>query len=710
MAVPPRVFAPHVQEQIKDARNAVIEHRKQRTAALLKIIEDDLPKFADEGREAMARLLENDGVHRRHVRGYLDIPRLLVAYRKAMNVSRFDIETAVALVGLGEAARREVMRFVERSQPTDSVEVRRIGNRWRERCKSDDESTYHDVMGLLARRRIRALRKEGMTFSRVVPKLHDLMIGYDDKSEEQQEVIRPKIIEMAIELRERFQKEYGTQSVPVEDWGKIENRAERALAECDYALKVLANGEFLRELPSIVPDRDFPMPLFSIGKYLRSWHAIDSIGFLSRRAKTSSTRYAKRPLERLSSVDICGGIGSGALALKSAGFYPNMLLDGDKKNVDSFLANRRGWRALKVDIDRKKRAAVAMRHVTKSLRGKELDLMIGALPKKQWRAKGPGLNYEGELHSAAMKMVGALKPRAFFFEHNPDMASEKHAEFYIPMMTFFAEQGYHTTVFELYHPEFGIPQDRTSSFLVGIKREFADQLRHPIIRDPVFPTVAQLIENVAFPFRTVESYEEIKGESSPETHYNNWSSAWLRTHGQRLAGNLSGAWTKRNWQHWEKFGFDLFQGDEPIERGDQPHHNLIPLTPVIIKALQGLPPNWNVRAADLRDEISMLCLATPPVITAAVARSVHAALTGDEVDLNAEGALAINNSPFLHHPFNVDDMGNAKGQLASLWRTGVLRMRGELPTAMADDDPDLSKPPEDLHLGQGKIRMKKRPS
>jgi len=710
MTVPPRQFAPHVRDQIKSIHNSAFEHRKQGTAAQLRIIEVDLPRLAEEGREAMASLLQNDSVHRRQLPGYLDFTEFLGAYRDALNVSRFDIETAVALVKIGEAARREVMRFVERQQPTDSKEVYRIANRWRERSKSDDESTYHDVLGLLTRRRIRALRKEGMAFNRLVPKLHDLMIGYDDKSPEQKEVIRPKIIEMAMELRERFQKECGTQAIPIEDWGKIENPADRALAEADHALEVLAAGDFDQELPSIVPSRDFPFPLFPIGGYLRSWHAIDSIGFLARRGKTSSRRYAKRPLERLSAVDVCGGVGSGALGLKSSGFFPSLLLDGDKKNVDSFLASRKGWRARAVDINKPQEVAVAMESVVQSLQGRELDLIMGSLPTKPWRIKGP-INYDEELHSAAMTMVEKYKPRAFFFEHSEGLTTRKHAKFYLPMTTFFAEQGYYTTVFSLNHPEFGIPQERTSYFLVGVKNEFADRLYHPIVRNPLTPTVAHLIAKVAFPYRTVKGYAEVKDKPTPELTYNNWSSAWLRTHGQNATGDLSGAYTENNRAYWADRGFELFpETDAACEVGTHPAQLRIPMTTSVIKALQGLPKDWIVRRENLHDTMSALCLTTPPVITAAVARSVHAALTGEQVDLDTEGALKINASPFLHHPHYVDDMGDAKGQLAFLWRKGILTMRGDVPVDTADNDPDLSQPPKDLQLGQEKFSFKKRPT
>ncbi len=711
MAVPPRQFAPRTQNQIKDVRNSAIEHRKQRTTALLKIIEEDLPVLEEEGRSAMARLLQNDGVHHRHVPGYLDFAQLLGTYRDALNVGRFDIETAVALVGIGEAAREEVMRFIQRRQPTDSTEVHRIADNWRERRKSDDESHYRDALRILAEKRIRTLRTDGLAFRRLAAKLHDLLLCYGDKSPEEKAVVRLEVIEKAAELRIRFQNEYGNDATPVEDWGDISDPAERLLAEADHALKVLANGEFVEELPSIVPGRDFRTPLFELGKYLGRWSAIDSVGFLARRPRRTSTRYAKRPLARLSAVDICAGIGSGVLGLKSSGFFPSRIFDGNKANVDSFLANRRTWRVRHLDINDAEAVAAEMKLVAQSNRGKQLDLIMGSLPKKPWRIKGPGVNYDDELHSAAMTMVRDFKPRAFFFEQGEGLTTEKHAEFYLPMTTFFAEQGYHTAVFALNHVEFGIPQERTSTYLVGVERRYADKLRHPIVRKPVTPTVAQLIEKIAFPYRTVEGYGDIKGEQTPQLIYNNWSSEWLRTHGQKPTKDVSGAYTKNMKTYWADHGFQLFpKTDDPCAVGKHPKQMLIPMTTSVIKALQGLPREWIVSGKTIHDKMSALCLATPPVITAAVARSVHAALTGDQIDLDSADALKISTSPFLHHPYYVDDMGNSKQQLAALWRTGILRMRGELPVGMEDDDPDLRVPPEEYQLGQGKIMFKKRPS
>ncbi|WP_168326367.1 DNA cytosine methyltransferase [Rhizobium leguminosarum] len=665
--------------------------------------------LAEQGRHAMARLIQNDGVHRRQVSGYLDFDQLLEPYRAALKNKRVDIETAVAIVGLGESARREVMRFVERGQPTDSVEVNRIADSWLERSKSDDESHYRDALRLLTERRLKAFRQEGLAFRKLAGKLHDLMADYADANTEAKKVIRVEIVATATELTDRFQREFGGEATPVEDWGTIDDPAQRMLAEADHALRVLAVGEFDEELPSIVPRRDFPIPLLYLGKYLRSWSAIESIRFLARRSGTSSKRYAKRPLDRLSAVDICAGIGSGALGLKSSGFFPSRLFDREANNVDSFLANRRNWNIRQLDINDAQAVEVEMKGVAQSIQGKQLDLMMGSLPTKPWRTNRPGVNYEAELHTSAMRMVGDYNPRAFFFEHTHGLVTEKHAEFYLPMTAFFAERGYHTTVFQMHYPEFGIPQHRTGYYLVGVQKEYADHLHHPIVRNPVTSTVAQVIEKLAFPHRTVEGYEEIKGEPDAQLKYNNWSSEWLRTHGQRLTGDVNGAHTNTNRAYWKERGFDLFPKiDAPIGVGKSPEQMLIPMTTAVIRALQGLPQKWAVHGETNREKIAMLCAVTPPVITAAVARSVHAALTGDQIDLDSEGALDINASPFLHHPAYVEEMGNPKGQLAALWRRGILTMRGELPLAMADDDPFLSEPPEDLHLRQRKIRIKKR--
>lgn len=111
------------------------------------------------------------------------------------------------------------------------------------------------------------------------------------------------------------------------------------------------------------------------------------------------------------------------------------------------------------------------------------DGIIGGPPCQDFsvgNAKSPGVNGErGKLVWDFLDKISYLKPNFFLFENVQALyKTRKHREEALePMIEQFGEMGYEVYFKVLNTLEYGIPQDRSRVFIVGIKKEIIDTLK-----------------------------------------------------------------------------------------------------------------------------------------------------------------------------------------------------------------------------------------
>ena len=712
-----------LQARLKLSSKNFDQHRMQAFDTAEKHLVDDLERLRPEGEDFVKTFVANHKVPRRQIQAHLDFQSTLGPISDLLRNGRLDFQTIVTLVELGQAARDEVVRFIKTGHPTDASEAMRIAADWRDRRKSDDEAVYKDAMRSLRDDQLRRMRKDAVAFRRAASLLHMALTAYEDLSSERRPDARDAITRLSKDLYARFNEAAPGKAVPVEEWGAIASKADRKLAEVEHALMKLSTGDFQDQLPSIVPSEDFPYPYNFKATGMPDWSALDSVRFLARKSLSAvgSSRYASRPVTKLWAVDISAGIGAKALGLKSAGFYISKLLEADARSGAIAKRNRPRWPVEQCATADFKAIRGALEPVVKSRKGTPLDLIVGGYIPKLLQSEGTEED-SSSADTAFTETIEFYKPRSFFIEVHADVLKDGQIDLYQTMTMRLARQGYHLDVFEMYFPDYGIPQDRTSLYLVGIKSEFRDRLRRPIIRKRKTISASRLIADIAFPHRMKPSSTTAK-PTAAQRKYDDWSNEWLEN-GPTLVGDLRGAWSTANKRVWAAYRFDLaIKSDTAVRIGKLPEHSLIPLTTQIIKRLQGLPDGWKIpdpyankkESISVREQRKLLCAETPPVITLAVARSVHAALTGENVDLDSEGALSISSSDFMFHPLNPYDVPKPREWEAAIWRSGVRAMLGKVPTNLApedcvsEDEDDQFDPSElpDFPLGdQPRVRFK----
>ncbi|MEY9828892.1 hypothetical protein ABIA25_000707 [Sinorhizobium fredii] len=177
---------------------------------------------------------------------------------------------------------------------------------------------------------------------------------------------------------------------------------------------------------------------------------------------------------------------------------------------------------------------------------------------------------------------------------------------------------------------------------MGVAKEYGAQLRPPILVRPIHQTVGDAIADVAFGF--LPEIEAIPEESRTpdQIKYRKWARAWLAEHGEEpvpdtlsLIRESSGAFDK-----WHKIGFIMNERHIVRPRLEDLHTDSVPLSFQILKRLQGIPDDWAFVGSD-KAQMAQICETTPPVIYRVIGHAIHAALTGQDVDIDQAARLKL---------------------------------------------------------------------
>jgi len=102
------------------------------------------------------------------------------------------------------------------------------------------------------------------------------------------------------------------------------------------------------------------------------------------------------------------------------------------------------------------------------------DILIGGFPCQDFATCGPrkGLNSErGKLYTALMRYMEAHSPSIVIGENVPGLANIEGGEALKKIVEDFESCGYRFNVWNLYAPDYGVPQNRTRLFIVGVRND-----------------------------------------------------------------------------------------------------------------------------------------------------------------------------------------------------------------------------------------------
>jgi DNA (cytosine-5)-methyltransferase 1 len=312
------------------------------------------------------------------------------------------------------------------------------------------------------------------------------------------------------------------------------------------------------------------------------------------------------------SREICAGAGGQALGLEQAGFEHIALIEIEKAACATLKKNRPSWNVIEGDV----RAFSAHKYEGK------VDLLAGGVPCPPFSVAGKQLGNKDErdLFPEAIRLVKECNPIAVLLENVPGLFEPKFDKYRERVKRQLNKLGYRC-IWELAHANhFGVPQQRTRTVLIALKKQYAGHFIWPmgIVAPP--PTVGQLL------------FEEMAS--------NGWEGAeeWARQ-ADGIAPTLVGGSKKhggadlgptRARAAWEKLGVDgrSLADSPPGKELEGPPR----LTVKMAALVQGFPPEWEITGKKT-PAYRQVGNAFPPPVARALGRAIYQAIAvGDELE------------------------------------------------------------------------------
>ncbi|MGW5608867.1 DUF6339 family protein [Streptomyces sp. NPDC003753] len=315
-------------------------------------------------------------------------------------------------------------------------------------------------------------------------------------------------------------------------------------------------------------------------------------------------------LRRFRSVEICAGAGAQALGLERAGFDPVLLIDSKADACFTIDKNRPHWDVVCMDLTQ---FDPSMRPETLGV-----DLLSGGLPRVKSSATVARAEdmEERTVLKAAIALARAIKPRAVLLENVPDLVQSADFEADRAWIERELESvGYHLTWQVLNAAEFGVPQNRSSGFLVALQDPYFARFSWPESGGLQPPTVGQVL--------------------GPSMASRGWPGAdrWIKT-ADRVAPALVGGSERRGGadlgptgskKAWAALGVNGNSlGDEPPD-ATFPADGVPKLTVEQAAVIQAFPEDWRF-AGGKTSRYRQIGHAMPPPLATALGRALAAAL------------------------------------------------------------------------------------
>ncbi len=219
----------------------------------------------------------------------------------------------------------------------------------------------------------------------------------------------------------------------------------------------------------------------------------------------------------LSSVELCAGAGGASLGLEQAGFRPVLLIDNDLHTCMNLRQNRPAWNTVQADL---RQFDVSGWH--------GVDLLSGGLPCPPYSlaVKQHGSDDERDLFPTMLRIVASVQPRAVLVENVRGLLTAKFAAIRESINVALENLGYTPYWTLLNAAEFGVPQKRSRTFLIALKKGQTGPLEWPSPSTSRSVTVGNAIGDL-----TARMIARIQG--FPD----DWVFAGGKTHQCRQIGN-----------------------------------------------------------------------------------------------------------------------------------------------------------------------------
>lgn len=165
-------------------------------------------------------------------------------------------------------------------------------------------------------------------------------------------------------------------------------------------------------------------------------------------------------------IDLFSGCGGLSCGLELAGHRCLLGVDADKDAIASFAANHHEAAVYLGDIKK-----LSEKKLKELLRGQQVDMVVGGPPCQGFSTVGKGVveDERNHLFKEFVRIVKATQPKVILFENVTGLVAKKNQPILKKIFQYFEKLGYNMDARVLSAEEFGVPEKRRRTIIMGVK-------------------------------------------------------------------------------------------------------------------------------------------------------------------------------------------------------------------------------------------------
>jgi len=197
----------------------------------------------------------------------------------------------------------------------------------------------------------------------------------------------------------------------------------------------------------------------------------------------------------LTFIDLFSGCGGLSCGLEMAGHECLLGVDANKDAIASFAANHKKAATYLGDIKK-----LNERKLKELLKGQKVDMVVGGPPCQGFSTVGRGQvnDDRNQLFREFVRIVRVTQPKVILFENVTGLVAKKNNVILKQIFQYFEKLGYNMDARVLSAEEFGVPEKRRRTILMGVKNGecLFPEVTHGVRAQKKPKTVAEAFKNL----------------------------------------------------------------------------------------------------------------------------------------------------------------------------------------------------------------------
>lgn len=205
-------------------------------------------------------------------------------------------------------------------------------------------------------------------------------------------------------------------------------------------------------------------------------------------------------------IDLFSGCGGLSAGLEMAGHKCLLGVDANKDAIDTFAANHKHAAVYLGDI--KKLSEKKLREL---LKGRQIDMVVGGPPCQGFSTVGRGEVHDERNHlfKEFVRIVKITNPKVILFENVTGLVAKKNQTILKKIFQYFERLGYNMDARVLSAEEFGVPEKRRRTIIMGVKGGecLFPEVTHGNRAEKKLKTVGEAFKNLKAPNGKIYNHE-----------------------------------------------------------------------------------------------------------------------------------------------------------------------------------------------------------